>query len=78
MNPPIEPAKFRKYFTEYIIFALIAAIVYLYFSLARMNRFLREDQLLDKIRMEKVIDRNTNVMENISGMPNKKVIPIEQ
>lgn len=59
MNLDEKSAKgMRQYFYEYVVIALVMAVVVLFYQANELNKFIRE-------RMTSVIESNTAVMQNI-------------
>jgi ATP-dependent protease HslVU (ClpYQ) peptidase subunit len=58
-----EPSKFRKYFIEYCIIALAGATVTLFWMFNDLNKYIRQTQTEQLIRVNDALNRSTNVTD---------------
>ena len=63
----------RKYFWEYVVLALTAAVIFLFYALSNLNNYIRTDLMQMKIKSEFAIDNNTRVLQEIKVVIDQKV-----
>jgi len=52
----------RKYFTEFVVLMLIAAVVKLFVMYTDMNNFIRDELYDNTVKMQTIIERNTDAL----------------
>lgn len=52
----------RKYFFEFVVVCLIASVVKLFMMYIDMNTFVRDKLFDNTVKMETIIERNTDVL----------------
>lgn len=63
----------RKYFWEYVVIFLAAAVVFLFYALADLNNYIRSDLMKMNIKSEFSIENNTRVLQEIKVVIDQKV-----
>lgn len=66
----IEPSKFRRYFYEYSIFGLIAAVIYLFLQVNNLNEFIRDNLTTQRIELTKAVQENTEALKKFNNKLN--------
>lgn len=59
-----QASSLRKYFIEYTVLALCICVVVLFSLYYNLNTFITKTMMDDKLRMERVIERNTDYLNN--------------
>lgn len=64
MNIPSEKdaSSVRKYFVEYTVLFLLAAVITLFGLYYNLNEFVTKTLMEDKIKTERIIERNTDII----------------
>lgn len=57
-----EAVSLKKYFVEYTVLVLLIAVVTLFGLYYNLNNFIQDTLIKDKMRMEQVIERNTDAL----------------
>lgn len=60
----VNPSSVRKYLAEYVLLALVAAVVYLFLSQKSLNDFIRTDGLQQRLELMRAIDQNSNTINS--------------
>lgn len=78
---PVPDAKqvsaFRKYFMEYVVIALGAAVVWLFIAFLKLNDYVRTDLLQRQIRNEAALDAATRSTESFLNYQ-RFIVPIRR
>jgi len=64
MNIPTEKqaSSLRRYFFEYVVLALVIAVITLFGMYYNLNRFIADTLLNNNVKMETVIERNNDLL----------------
>lgn len=57
-----QVSSFRKFFLEYTVIALMLAVVTLFGLYYNLNRFITQNLMENNSRMERVIERNSDIL----------------
>lgn len=65
-----EAISVRKYFVEYTVLFLLAAVITLFGLYYNLNEFVTKTLMEDKLRAERIIERNTDVISYLKTNKN--------
>jgi hypothetical protein len=62
----VKPSSLRKYIFEYCVIALCASVVFLYYQLYEINKYIRDTFTNQSIESRTIIHENTKALERVN------------
>lgn len=74
----VDPSHLRKYIREYILLALASAVVFLFFALRDMNKFIIDNLIEQRMELIKVSQSTTQTNQDLIKVIEKNTTAINE
>jgi hypothetical protein len=59
----VSPVLLRRYFYEIVLLGLVTAVVFLFWEVLSLHKYIRNDLINGNLQMTKALERNTSVVQ---------------